>query len=305
MEHHSVFQAFPRYSGPVDKDFQVDFLGAKMRSIFCAGISESPSVVYRDYPPVDEEYFEWIDLLESVVSAGDSYTMLELGAGYGRWSIRAARAIALYRPIPFHLVPVEAEPTHFAWLEQHFKDNDVEPSHHTLIQAALSDKSGEELFYVGMPDGGKDRPDEWYGQALAHTTETVADWRHGSYEGFDLIKFESGTKSIAVKSVTLLDIAAGIDSIDLIDFDVQGAELRVVESAIEMLDQKVTRLHIGTHAHDVEEGLRNILNAHGWRCTADYKCNSQNDTPWGPVYFGDGVQSWINPGRKITARSTR
>ena len=75
-----------------------------------------------EYPPFDDEYFEWIDLLEAVAGATNRFTMLELGAGFGRWTARAAAA-AQQRNLEYTLVAVEAEPTHFDWMLQNLQDN--------------------------------------------------------------------------------------------------------------------------------------------------------------------------------------
>ncbi len=93
-------------------------------------------------PSVDEEYFEWIDLLESVLAAERSYTMIELGAGYGRWVIRAALALKQFNgQLPYRLIAVEAEPTVFQWLRQHFRDNEIDASKHLVIHGAVSEDS--------------------------------------------------------------------------------------------------------------------------------------------------------------------
>ena len=89
--------------------------------------------VTTSYPSIDEEYFEWIDILESVSSAKTQYVMFELGAGYGRWAVRAARALRQHGAMPCHLVAVEAEPQHFEWLREHFGNNGLDPQAHTLI----------------------------------------------------------------------------------------------------------------------------------------------------------------------------
>jgi hypothetical protein len=78
--------------------------------------------------------------------------------------------------------------------------------------------------------------------------------------------------------------------------DIEGEELKVISAAIDVLNQRVARLHIGTHSHDIETGLRQLLAAHGWECKADYPCAQVSPTPWGPVQFVDGVQSWVNRG---------
>ena len=43
------------------------------------------------YPDFCEEYFEWIDVLESVLAADQQFVMIELGAGYGRWLVQRGR----------------------------------------------------------------------------------------------------------------------------------------------------------------------------------------------------------------------
>jgi hypothetical protein len=86
-----------------------------------------------------------------------------------------------------------------------------------------------------------------------------------------------------------------LNRVDLIDMDIEGQELPSVRSTIEELDAKVKRLHIGTHGKEIEDGLREVLSAHGWRCLFDYSLFSKGETPWGTVDFENGVQSWVNP----------
>jgi hypothetical protein len=176
---HPVFAKFHGFSGQVPEGFQVDFSGALMRCEFVAG---SPCGAQVGSPPVDEEYFEWIDVLESVQSAHDRYIMFELGAGYGRWAVRAACMLRQRGPIPFHLVAVEAEPKHFQWLRANLADNLIQPEECTLVQGVVTDRPGKKLFYIGMPEGGDDTADRWYGQAMTKSYET-SEKTEGVYEG--------------------------------------------------------------------------------------------------------------------------
>ena len=95
VDHHSVFGAFSPRKVPTAEGFVQDsFLGTVRRSAIYevpdqAEVGDNDAV---SFPPFGEEYFEWIDLLESVVSARGTYTFAELGAGFGRWSVRAAFA---------------------------------------------------------------------------------------------------------------------------------------------------------------------------------------------------------------------
>lgn len=298
VNHHEVFSHFAPFSGEVAAFRQHDFLGTTVRREFVAGLLcyPEPITVQGRFPAFDEEYFEWIDVLESVVAARGSYTMIELGAGYGRWSARAAYAVKQFNPeLPFRLVAVEAEPTVFDWLRMHFIDNGIDPDQHRLIHGAISDTPGSEVsFCIGGPDGRG--PGEWYGQALAKGCDVFSQTEpDGEYHGFKVSRHKSGWRSIHVPAISLSGLLSGLDRVDLIDMDMEGAELLAVNSAIEELDAKVKRLHIGTHSKEIEAGLRQVLLAHGWCCHADYPLSSVNETQWGAIYFQNGVQSWVNP----------
>jgi FkbM family methyltransferase len=221
--------------------------------------------------------------------------MIELGAGIGCWVVRAAYAVQQYNPsLPYRLIAVEAEPTHFEWMRDHFLDNGINPDQHLLIHAAVSDKPGQASFYVENPGSSAD-PSAWYGQALTKDYEVDLAASDATYGDFRVRRHQSGAKSIIVPAITLASILDGLQQVDLIHIDIQGAELGVVGSAIQELGRKVKRLHIGTHGHDIEAGLRELLKSHQWRCLADYPSFSREPTPWGPIDFQDGVQSWINP----------
>lgn len=123
LHHDRVFDRFwpvvPRLQEGLLED---SFLGTVFRSTYdVIRVSRGAAAAFP--PPVNEEYFEWIDLLSAVVQASDDFTFLELGAGYGRWSIRAAAAARQRGIETVTLGCVEAEPTHFEWLRQTLFDN--------------------------------------------------------------------------------------------------------------------------------------------------------------------------------------
>lgn len=302
MHHHQVFANFKPYSGPVPDSCEVDFLGTLIRHEFIAGLHPlppHPNPGESSFPQFDEEYFEWIDLLEAVVSARESFTMIELGAGFGRWSARAALACRRYAPgLPCRLLAVEPEPVVFRWMQQHFNDNAIDPRGHALIHAVISNIPGSALFYIGGPRGSQfDRhPNSWYGQALIKKHDLRGFARlDGTYSGFRVIEHRSGWRSIRIPTVTLRALLKDLHRVDLIDLDIEGQELASLSHAIEDVNTKVKRLHIGTHGLEIEAGLRQLLSAHGWRCQVDYSLNSTSETAWGPIRFENGVQSWVNP----------
>jgi hypothetical protein len=108
----SPFYKFLIWNGELEPGFIIDFPGQRISTSFYA-----PSVkqgVQPTYPSVSEEIFEWAALLESVLQSGDTFTMIEAGAGYGRWLVGAVSALrCLGRKTRTHLVAIEPEPTHF------------------------------------------------------------------------------------------------------------------------------------------------------------------------------------------------
>jgi FkbM family methyltransferase len=190
--------------------------------------------------------------------------MLELGAGYGRWTVNAAAAVRAYHDdLPTRLIAVEAEPTHYKWLKQHARDNGVRAK---LLRAAVAAESGQVEFAVGDAAG-------WYGQAIADGT-----WSPERVE--------------RVRAVTLSSLLEPLDEIDLIHLDVQGAELAVLAEAAPRLD-RVRRIHVGTHNREVEDGLRRLFADLGWTSVNDYASGSTSETPFGELTFQDGVQTWL------------
>jgi FkbM family methyltransferase len=301
LQHHQVFSHFKPFHGQVPADYGIDFLGAKTHRDFVAGLHtyEAGATLEMCYPGAGEEYLEWIDVLESVVAARGSYTMIDLGAGFGRWTIRAAYALKQYdEQLPYRLIAVEAEPVVFKWMGRHFQDNEIDAAKHSLIHAAISDVPGDVLFNVGAPIGSPwDRkPDNWYGQFLTKDYDVSSEYQDdGEYSGYPARRHQSGWRSISVPGVTLASLLKDQKLVDLIDMDIEGQELRAVQANIEELDAKVKRMHIGTHTKEIEDGLRQLLSAHGWHCLFDYSLFSKAETPWGTIDFENGAQSWVNP----------
>src|SRR4051794_20708488 len=171
MAHHPIFSSFTPFRGDVPPYFIGDYLGANISHEFVAGWCEPCTEtlhVEAALPSFDEEYFEWIALLEAVAAAQGCFTMIELGAGFGRWVVRGGLA-AKQRGLPFKLVAVEAEPAVYAWLRQHFANNGIPPEEHILLNGAATENPGEVRFNIAGPRGSEwdeRNPNGWYGQHM-------------------------------------------------------------------------------------------------------------------------------------------
>ncbi len=227
--------------------------------------------------PGAAELTEWRALLDAIEDATGQLTMLELGAGFGRWIVHAAAALRRYRPeLKYYLVAVEPEPTHYRWLKQHTRANGLRRWSRAgsckLIPAAVSGVAGRDRFYFG-------RPRDWYGQSLVRPVNESAD-----------------APITEVRTVTLSSLLRPLRRVDLIDIDIQGAELEVLREAAPGLGQ-VRRIHVETHFDEIDEQLPVVFGqaAGDWRQEIATPLGSRRATPLGEADFSKGgVQLWRN-----------
>ena len=332
MEQHEILSSIPPWEGELDPEFMINFLGVKTRWSFlekytgeeiadilgadvrnfldidirkmqCRDIQKlirmhldskgQKKRIKSTLPPTNENYFSWLDLIDAVTLARDNFVMIELGAGYGRWLVNAAFLLKRVNSIPYQLIGVEAEPTHYHFLQKHFLDNNIDMGCCELINKAITVNKKIERFWVGNPSG-------WYGQAIK---EEPGNHRNLFHEWLIRISKRLGLFSdyntedqsvIWVLGVSLSTIMKKYNHIDYIDMDVQGTELSIITDAITEMNCKVKRIHIGTHSREIEDGLHTLFLQHGWICVNDYRCNSESDTPYGKIVFIDGLQTWVN-----------
>lgn len=213
------------------------------------------------------------------------FTMIELGAGFGRWLANAAGAVRAYRGTgsrefelpPPRLIAVEAEPQHFSWIAEHLRDNGIAFDPGDLHHAACAAEDGAVDFYCGAAA-------RWWGQEIVRPGRRAIE------------KFEGqAVQRVAVRALGLTTLLRGLDRVHFIDSDIQGAEAEVFTAAGEALDRCVERVLIATHNRAVEERLRAFFRTdRGWICEMDFACRAVNDTPVGRIDFEDGLQVWRN-----------
>jgi FkbM family methyltransferase len=269
MNYHEVFSRFKCYSGEMDPNFHYDFLGVRTRKSFAPWVwKDENQARITKLPELSEDYFEWIDLLESVTSASGQFVMIELGAGWGSWIVKAAAALREINPqLPFKVGGVEADPVNFKLMQMHVEDNGIDFDQYRLIQSSVSDFDGKVWFAGG----------DWDYVSTGAFMIKKLDLRTLAVLGIGLLpnKVIQGLHKITgkrlfkikpqrVNSISLRTLMSSYPQVDLIDMDIQGAELHVVKAAADVLDQKVKRVHIETHSTEVEIGLRKVFEELEW-----------------------------------------
>ncbi|MFZ1992599.1 MAG: FkbM family methyltransferase, partial [Solirubrobacteraceae bacterium] len=141
-----------------------------------------------------------------------------------------------------------------------------------LIEAAVSREPGRESFFFGDARG-------WYGQALVRPENEGAP-----------------APITQVRTITLSSLLAPLDRVDLIDLDIQGAEVEVLAEAAPALGH-VRRVHVETHSVGIDEKLPDVFEqaAGNWRQELAFPLGATRTTERGVADFtGGGVQLWRN-----------
>ena len=218
-KHDAILAAYPPWRGTADGQFMYDFLGVRTSPRFRRFYSAQPmGELITEYPRPDQTYFELTEILRATAEHPErDFTFMELGGAYGHWSVKAAAARKLKSTGPVHLVVVEMEPVRFSWMEQHFRSNGLEPPDHELLNAAVSDHTGEASYPSG-PEGQED-----YGLSLCRGL-----WRSKLHSPDEPGK--SGSE-VRVRCVRLSDLLHRWPRVDLVHLDVQGEEWALLREA--------------------------------------------------------------------------
>ena len=304
--HHIIFDKFERTAPRSDERFDINFMGASIAHEFERNLIEAnpnfdqdtakglkasgrstltdtdPTFPYRD----SEDYFEWIDLLTAIDRADTQFTMIEIGAGYGRWIANAAAAIKRHKTkrLRQKLIALESDKTRFAMMTRNCKNNDIAEGDRQLIRAACTPDGNALFMHVNDSYGNNVWQDPKFAVYFEGKQTDTMDFTDGLGRKFTVQKVP------AVQLNSLLT-----ENIDFIDMDIQGAELDVIYSSIDAMGKFVKLIHVGCHSLPIDSRLAHIFHLHGWRPRRIFSSGAVNETPYGKFQFIDGIQSWENP----------
>jgi FkbM family methyltransferase len=289
----AVFDRFRPAPVPAEPGFVTDFLNIRVRIALLWEDVRGLDGQRIDLPiPGDyrAEAIEWLGLLRSVTDARDEYVAMELGAGFGPWLVSGAAAAQHIGIESVRLYGVEADPDHFAFMRQHFRDNGIDPDAHTLLNAAAGARAGTALWpRVAHPFN------EWAARPARESNATDA-----SYNGRRL------ERCMEIPVLPVTDLLEREPRWDLVHIDLQGWEGEICAVAADVMDRRVRRLVVGLHSRRLEGEMLDLFYSRGWVL--------ENEKPSRFVYNScaptienmtvlDGVQVWRNPrpGRKQRA----
>ena len=254
-----------------------------------------------------QEYFEYIDLLTSVLRHPAPqvrpFTIVEVGCGFCFLTVSALLAVRrqLGEGALLRFLSLDASEEMLARCRQQLVDNGVDVSLGTVALGAVVASS--ETAVVGFANPGN------YGGNVGGV----------SVEGPPAPRDRAAEREVPATTLTrLLEGVGGSDGggiIDLLDVDVQGSEGDAFDTHMDVLDRRVKLVHVGSHGtlhrvreplfaegNEVERAVLAAFDAHGWTRRFIFPRTSMHcepsvfaATPFGPVCFADGVLSFENP----------
>jgi FkbM family methyltransferase len=207
------------------------------------------------------ETLEYVAVCDSVYRATSKYSIVEIGAGWGPW-ISLGGVLARNKGINnIHLIGVEAHPDRFELMRNQLIVNQLRQStklnvtdlngiHCKLLQGAASSETKILWFpKVSVLDMG----------AAASREDHSDDYRGMNVQNFPVPGF------------TLEEIIGDLE-VDMLHVDIQGTEFELLESGIDLINDRIKAMMIATHSRVIEGQLIELLYRNGWYLHREKPC---------------------------------
>ena len=273
MQRHAVANLTPT------EGYLTNFLGVRIPpKVFPTILDDRAGQVEAIPIPANwhADIAEWAAALRAVDLARDSFTMIELGCGWGCWMNNSGVA-ARNAGLKVHLIGVEGDEGHVAFAQETFTANGFSADQIDLRRGVAAAGSGFALFPRQAHAGGSWGLEPVFGASETQRRQAALA---GSHDELPMIP--------------MADLVQDHARIDLLHIDIQGGEADLIEACAPLLREKVGFLLIGTHSREIEGRLFTALRRDGWVLEIERPAIFML-TKEAPVVTVDGVQGWRNP----------
>lgn len=273
IRRNAAFEVKPR------PEYYVNFLDVAIDPKFLPEILKGKAGHIDEIPiPANwhADMAEWGAALRAVDLAGDRFTVIELGCGWGCW-LNNAGAAARRAGKRVTLIGIEGDEGHLGFAVEACSANGFQPDQVHLHRGIAAATAGVALFpRQEVPGIG------WGLQPIFGATEEQR-----------AVATKAGTHD-ELRMITLKDVAQAHDRIDLLHIDIQGGEADLVDGSVDFLQEKVGYTVIGTHSRQIEGRIMKTMLDAGWILEVERPAIY---IPWqGALHLSvDGVQGWRNP----------
>ena len=261
-----------------DPSYLTNYLGVRVSPSVCPAMLQGRAGEIEP-PPIPGNWHadiaEFAAVLRSVELAKETFTMAELGCGWGCWMNNAGTA-AKRLGLKVSLMGIEGDKGHIAFATELLSVNGFLPEEVKIFWGISAAERGLALFPR---------------QALA-----------GSSWGLKpIFNADAETRAKALEAGThdelpMIPLSDLMDTerpkLDLLHIDIQGGEADLVHNSLDLIGNRVRYMVIGTHSRDIEGRLFAELIAAEWHLEIERPAILHlNDVPNVVI---DGVQGWRN-----------
>lgn len=287
-EAEAVFALFRAEGLAGEPGLVTDFMGGRLSVAFVFGLEPLSGAVEGLPIPGNchGDALEWLGTLRAVLEARGSFTILELGAGWGPWCAVAHRGARMRGISKISVVAVEGEAGHVGFIHEHFRTNGVPAEAARVLHGVAGPRDG----FAEFPRHRWANTD--YGGAAAFGEAP------GERVGLDYFVGLRGENLAEIERLpchSLATLLAPHDRVDLVHCDVQGAEEEVFAAGLEAANAKVRRVVVGTHSFALDRALAALFAGAGWACEGIFACEMREERAGRAVTVKDGCQVWRNP----------
>jgi hypothetical protein len=259
-------------------DYLTNFLGVRIDPKFVPSILDGRAGEVEGIPiPANwhADIAEWAAALRAVDLAHETFTVAELGCGWGCWMNNtgvAARAAGL----DVQLIGVEGDEGHIAFAREACAINGFAPEQVTLYHGIAAASTGTALFPRQDTAGEQWGLEPMFAATAEHREAAV---RLGEFD--------------ELPTISLADLTSHCEKLDLLHVDIQGGEADLIESSRPVLDEHVAYIVVGTHSRQIEGRVFTQLLGQNWLLEIERPAIISLG-PGGPTTAVDGVQGWRN-----------
>ncbi|MDM0081964.1 class I SAM-dependent methyltransferase [Variovorax sp. J31P179] len=245
-----------RYAAPDLKPMAghlTNFLGVRINPEFFPGLLNGRAGEVEGAPlPANwhADIAEWGAAFRAVDLSRETFTMIELGCGWGCWMNNtgvAARRVS--RKV--HLIGVEGDEGHIEFAKESLATNGFGPDEFDLHHGIAAANAGIALFPKQEQAGMKWGLEPVFGATEEQQRQQREAVKAGSHD--------------ALPMVPMSQLVADHARVDLLHIDIQGGEADLVEGCLPLLNEKIAYMLIGTHSKQIEGRLYDRLLGVGWR----------------------------------------
>ncbi len=251
----------------------VNFFGVALRPEFAAGMPGIAGSVHGAPIPANwhADVAEFGAVLRAIELASSRFVVCELGCGWGCW-LNIAGVVAKNSGKTVHVIGVEGDEGHIDFARQTLETNGFPEADITLVRGIAASTDGMAYFPKQLQSGVS-----W---GLAPIFDGLPD--KAAAENYDNIPM-----------ISLENLFADIEQVDLLHIDIQGGEATLIPQSIDILTKKVKYIVVGTHSREIDGLIAGVLERAGWALEME-KPTLIELSGGKPIVRIDGVQGWRN-----------